>query len=65
MANEEPTITVKIEAQFMWMLPSDNEQQKQLRHQSQHVLNAMALDLESTVKDILEQMIFHRKKLDG
>jgi len=25
----------------------------------------MALDLESTVKDILEQMIFHRKKLDG
>jgi antitoxin component of RelBE/YafQ-DinJ toxin-antitoxin module len=47
------------------MAPSDSDQQAQLRHQSQHVLNAMALDLENIVRDILQQMIFHRKKLDG
>ncbi len=63
--NEEPRINVTIEAQLTWPTIPTSDTQGQLRHQSQHVLNAMALDLESVVKQILEQMIFHRKKLDG
>jgi hypothetical protein len=59
-----PTIYVTIEANFGWDYPTE-ECEKDTRHQQQHVLNAMALDLNSVVKSILEQMIFHRAKLDG
>lgn len=60
-----PIITVNIDASFGWSFPSESDGEKDIRHQQQHVLNAMALDLNSVVKDILEQMIFHRAKLDG
>jgi len=60
-----PRISVKIEASFGWETPSGDPGEKDIRHQQQHVLNAMALDLEPVAKQILEQMIFHRAKLDG
>ncbi len=61
----EPDMRVIIKADLIWMKPSENDEDKMLRHQQQHVVNAMALDLESVVREILKQMIFHRAKLDG
>lgn len=60
-----PEIHVNIEASFGWDAPTENSGEADIRHQQQHVLNAMAIDLNSVVKNILEQMIFHRAKLDG
>lgn len=60
-----PQIFVKIDASFGWPTESEDGVEIDIRHQQQHVLNAMALDLEPVVKQILEQMIFHRAKLDG
>ena len=60
-----PQIFVKIDASFGWDAISESDDEKDIRHQQQHVLNAMALDLEPIVRDILQQMIFHRAKLDG
>lgn len=59
-----PRIYVVIEASYGWDFPTEDDGEKDIRHQQQHDLNAMALDLNSIVKDILEKMIFHRKRID-
>jgi hypothetical protein len=56
-----PELYVRIEATLGWMAPTENESEKVLRHQAQHKVNAMALDLEKAVKEIIEIMIFHQK----
>jgi len=61
----EPQLYVKIEAQLGWNAPTENEDEKEKRHQAQHEVNAMARDLENAVTQIMNTMIFHRKKVQG
>jgi hypothetical protein len=60
-----PELYIKIEAQLGWGSPTESEDEKAKRHQAQHEVDAMARDLEKAVKEIMEVMIFHRKRVQG